>query len=213
MRDLRGFSPRKGVLGETDDEGVIAGSSNLTYSGLATNRELNLGQYDPDRVAKVREWFEELWGESSPYDLAAVFDARYQPHSPYLIYLRMLYEKYGTEGRSSRQGGPVRSPPRPLPEGRCDARPPDPRPLLRRRRGRRSWAGKTYVAGELIRQTVEDQRQRVLVVAPAALRDGPWRAFRNARLFNFEVLSFEQLAIDTQLNPETPMAARCSLTT
>ena len=38
--------------------------------------------------------------------------------------------------------------------------------------------GKTFLAGELIREAAIDRRQRVLVVTPAMLRDGPWRAFK-----------------------------------
>jgi phosphatidylserine/phosphatidylglycerophosphate/cardiolipin synthase-like enzyme len=57
------------------DEGVIAGSSNFTAAGLTRNLELNLGRYDPTPVQKVREWFESLWDEAVPYDLAAVYKA------------------------------------------------------------------------------------------------------------------------------------------
>ena len=37
--------------------------------------------------------------------------------------------------------------------------------------------GKTFVAGELIREAVQDRRQRVLLISPAALRDGMWKRF------------------------------------
>ena len=43
--------------------------------------------------------------------------------------------------------------------------------------------GKTFIAGELIREAVGERRQRVLVVAPAALRDGPWRKFLVSHVF------------------------------
>lgn len=93
----KGFLHGKAFLVATDDEGVIAGSSNFTYAGLATNLELNLGHYQPHVVAQVREWLDGLWAESDPFDLAAIYEDRYLPHSPYLIYLRMLYERYGRE--------------------------------------------------------------------------------------------------------------------
>ena len=32
-----------------------------------------------------------------PFDLAALYEARFEPHNPYLIYLRMLFERYGAE--------------------------------------------------------------------------------------------------------------------
>ena len=48
-------------------------------------------------VGRVREWFEELWAEAEPFDLAALYEARFEPHAPWLIYLRMLLERYGAE--------------------------------------------------------------------------------------------------------------------
>src|SRR5262249_26792972 len=76
---------------------VMSGSSNFTYAGLATNRELNLGQFSPDTVGAVRDWFEELWAESESYDLAALYEARWTPHLPWYVFLRMLWELYGPE--------------------------------------------------------------------------------------------------------------------
>lgn len=72
------------------DEGVIVGSSNFTAAGLIKNLELNLGRYDPTPVQQVKKWFESLWEEAVPYDLAALYAARYEPYDPYLIYLRVL---------------------------------------------------------------------------------------------------------------------------
>src|SRR5690606_3808436 len=51
-----GFLHGKAFLVLTDDEGVVAGSSNFTYAGLAKNLELNLGHYQPHVVRQVREW-------------------------------------------------------------------------------------------------------------------------------------------------------------
>ena len=91
------FLHGKAFLITTHDEGVLAGSSNFTYAGLAVNSELNLGQYDPHVVKQVKEWFEEQWSEAVPFDLAAIYEGRYEAHNPYLIYLRMLFERYGKE--------------------------------------------------------------------------------------------------------------------
>ena len=63
------FLHGKAFIVSTDDEGVIAGSSNFTYAGLATNIELNLGHYDPHVVGQVVEWFNGLWDEAKPFDL------------------------------------------------------------------------------------------------------------------------------------------------
>ena len=93
----KGFLHGKAFLIPTEGEAVIAGSSNFTYAGLSRNDELNLGQYQPYVVEQVREWFEPVWHDSVPYDLAAFYEERFEPHNPYLIYLRMLYERYGRE--------------------------------------------------------------------------------------------------------------------
>ena len=48
-----GFLHGKAFLVSTDDEGVIAGSSNFTYAGLAKNLELNLGQYGDRKSTRL----------------------------------------------------------------------------------------------------------------------------------------------------------------
>jgi phosphatidylserine/phosphatidylglycerophosphate/cardiolipin synthase-like enzyme len=48
------FLHGKAFIVATHNEGVIAGSSNFTYAGLATNLELNLGQYQGSTVAQVQ---------------------------------------------------------------------------------------------------------------------------------------------------------------
>ena len=202
----QGFLHGKAFLVDTDDEGVIAGSSNFTYAGMARNHELNLGHYQPETVQLVREWFNEMWEMSKPYDLAAAFEARFLPHSPHLIYLRMLWEKYGADVEAlARQDlfglhlAPFQR------DGVTLAR-----MILSRYNGvviaDGVGLGKTFVAGELIREAVEDRRQRVVVVAPAALRDGPWAAFLTRHLFNFELVSYDELSMDSQLNPDHPNA-------
>ncbi|MPZ51777.1 MAG: helicase [Acidimicrobiia bacterium] len=196
-----GFLHGKAFIVATDDEGVLAGSSNFTYAGLARNLELNLGHYQPSVVRQVREWFEELWEDAVPYDLAAVYDARYQPHNPYLVYLRMLYERYGEEIQEEaaaagvgvhltnfQQDGVWRA-----------------RRILKRHTGvliaDGVGLGKSFLAGELIREAVQDRRQRVLLVAPASLRDGMWKKFLLRHQLGVEVVSYEQLSADQQLSP------------
>jgi SNF2 domain-containing protein len=63
--------------------------------------------------------------------------------------------------------------------------------------------GKTFIGGELIRQTIEDRRQRALLIAPAALRDGPWERFRVAHSMYMETVSYEQLVADSRLGGGT----------
>ena len=62
----------------SDDEGVLAGSSNFTAAGLTSNMELNLGRYDPTPVGQVKQWFDDLWAEAMPFDLASIYAARFE---------------------------------------------------------------------------------------------------------------------------------------
>jgi len=182
----------------SDEEGAIAGSSNFTAAGLATNMELNLGRYEPTPVRQVKQWFEDLWAEAAPFDLAAIYKARFAEYDPYLIYLRVLWELYGHEleeeqGRDTRirlttfqNDGVWRA--RHILDGYNGVIVADGVGL-----------GKTFIAGEIMREAVEDRRQRVLLVSPAALRDGMWARFAARHQLYLENVSYEQLMDDVQL--------------
>src|SRR5699024_9533101 len=77
-------------------QAAIAGSSNMTYAGLSLNAELNLGTGGGTHAAaQVHEWFERFWEASDSYDLAELYGRLWDPHTPWLVYLRMLWELYG----------------------------------------------------------------------------------------------------------------------
>lgn len=196
-----GFLHGKTFLVTTSDEGAVVGSSNLTYAGLAVNNELNLGQYQPHVVRQVREWFEDVWEHSAAFDLASVYAARYLPHSPYLIYLRMLYERYGKELEDEAGGAIGIHLANFQQDGVWRAK-----RILDQHHGvlvaDGVGLGKTFIAGELIRQAVRERRQRVLLVSPAALRDGPWRHFLEEQQLGVCSLSYEELSRDRQLSPD-----------
>jgi hypothetical protein len=79
--------------------GVIAGSSNLTDGGLNRNLELNLGRYNHPVVSQAQAWFDALWDDADPVDLAALYDEIFAPFTPWEIFLRILFELYGNEVR------------------------------------------------------------------------------------------------------------------
>lgn len=204
VRRLEGrFLHGKAFLVSDRSHGVVAGSSNFTHAGLATNLELNLGNYSPHVVRQVQEWFEELWADAVDYDLAALFEGRFEPHPPQLIYLRMLWQLYGDDlaAEAAAEGAPQIH----LTSFQTDG-------LWRARRildehngvlvADEVGLGKTFLAGELIREAALDRRQRVLVITPATLRDGPWRAFRSEYNLPMELVSYEELAGDHRLNPD-----------
>ncbi|MBI4705473.1 MAG: helicase, partial [Deltaproteobacteria bacterium] len=181
------------------EEGTFVGSSNFTFAGLRTNLELNLGEYQPHVVSQVAAWFERLWAEAVPYDLAALYEARQVPHEPYLVYLRVLWELFGRDLHAGETTSELN-----LTAFQRDG-------VWRAERILQELGGvlvadevglgKTFLAGDLIRIALKHNRQRVLVVAPAALRDGPWEAFlARYMLRDAEVVSFEQLQRDERLD-------------
>ena len=197
------FLHGKAYLIRDQSHGVVAGSSNFTRAGLETNIELNLGNYATHVVGWVEEWFDELWTEAKAYDLAALFEARFEPHPPQLIYLRMLWERYGAEldREADEEGAPEIRLTNFQTDGLWRAR-----RILAERNGvlvaDEVGLGKTYLAGELIREAAIERRQRVLVVAPATLRDGPWRAFKVHFDLPMELVSYDNLMSDRRLNPK-----------
>lgn len=181
-----------------DEEGVIAGSSNLTQAGLTTNLELNLGRYDPSPVRQVKDWFDDLWAGAVQYDLAAVYQARLAEHTPYTIFLRVLWELYGEELQElAGVDSPIT-----LTTFQTDGIDRAER-ILERYNGvivaDGVGLGKTFIGGEIIRQTELERRQRALLIAPAALRDGTWERFQARNNHYFETISYEELVSDRQL--------------
>ncbi len=74
------------------------GSSNLTFSGLSHQGELNVDVVDHDAARKLAAWFEDRWNDRWCLDisqeLAQIIDeswAREDPIPPYHIYLKMAY--------------------------------------------------------------------------------------------------------------------------
>ena len=54
-----------------------------------------------------------------------------------------------------------------------------------------AWA-KPSSAANSSEDIVYEQRQRVLLIAPAVLRDGTWDWFKNQYSMQFEVLSYQE---------------------
>ncbi len=154
---------------------VLAGSSNFTYAGLSVNRELNLGYPSGEYTQLVIDWFDELWGESEAFDLAGFYEARWKAHEPWVVFLRMLHELYGHDAGDVdrrlglkllgfQRDGVLRAL-RLLDELGgvlvCDE----------------VGLGKTFIAGEIIHQASVRDRQQVLIITPAALKESMWVPF------------------------------------
>src|SRR6266568_278194 len=74
------------------------GSSNLTFSGLSQQGELNVDVLDHDACLKLAKWFEDRWKDRWCLDiskeLVTIIEeswARETPLSPYHIYIKMAY--------------------------------------------------------------------------------------------------------------------------
>ncbi|MEU4835992.1 helicase-related protein [Streptosporangium sp. NPDC023615] len=190
----KGFLHGKAFIVDSRMPGVIAGSSNFTYAGLARNKELNLGQYQPGTVRAVRDWFEEMWQAASPYDLAGLYESRWQQHQPWEIFLRMLYELYGAEVEQE-QSARTRS--RLNLTGFQSDGVWRAQRILDRLNGviiaDEVGLGKTFIAGEILHEAVITNRQKALIVAPATLRDSTWGPFLRDKNLRADVVSYEQL--------------------
>ena len=180
---------------------VMAGSSNFTYAGLATNAELMVGLNDEHKVEYVQEWFDHFWAESKPFDLAGLYEERWHEHTPWEIFLRMLDELYG-ENLEDEKLGPLQLTLTPF---QADGVKRAIR-LMDEINGvivaDEVGLGKTYIAGEIIARVAQIERQKVLILCPAALRDNMWEPFLVDFDFSrrIDVMSYAEFRI--QSDPE-----------
>lgn len=192
------------LVEDSATQAAIAGSSNLTYAGLAQNAELNLGTGGGTHSAqKVREFFEHFWKSSDPYDLADLYGRLWEPHTPWSIYLRMLWELYG-EHLDADENPNVRTG-LSLTRFQADG-------VVRMERlldehggvlvADEVGLGKTYLAGEVIYRTANINRQRVLIVAPAALKTAMWEPFLTRHDFSRWVTVYSYEEVRNRLDPE-----------
>lgn len=185
-------------------QAAVAGSSNMTYAGLAHNAELNLGTGGGTSSAgKVREWFDHFWETSDPYDLAELYGRLWEPHTPWSIFLKMLWELYG-EHLDVEENPNIRTGLN-LTRFQADGVARMER-LLDEHGGvlvaDEVGLGKTFLAAEVIYRTANINRQRVLVVAPAALKTSMWEPFLEAHDFSRWVKVYSYEEVRNRLDPD-----------
>jgi hypothetical protein len=202
----RAFLHAKAILLDGFDPGLIAGSSNLTRAGLTQNLELNLGHWNPEIFAQAKAWFDALWNEAVIFDLAAIFEEPEAEFPPWLIFLRILWQLYGDELEQEREDtGDI-----PLTAFQLHG-------VWRARRILREFGGvivadevglgKTFIGGAILEACAEN-RQRALLIHPAALRR-TWENFLHTHNIGrfVEMVSYDQLARDRQFHdPRRPDA-------
>ena len=180
----------------SDSGGLVVGSSNFTRGGLKTNLELNLGQSDEAVVERVAEWYDELWDRAEEFDLAAYYEPLLEEFPPWLIFMRVLWELYGheIEQQDIEEGIPLLTFQK---HGVWRAL-----KLLEKHHGvliaDGVGLGKTFTSGDIMSRYIQ-KRQRVLLIAPAALRDSTWKSFLSKHQLFVECVSYEELGRDRQL--------------
>ena len=178
--------------------GIVVGSSNMTKAGMTTNLELNAGLSAQTTVAKARTWFDRLWEEAVPFDLAALFEEALTIRTPFEIFIRVLWELYGKEIEADAEDEKGLSLTDFQKHGVVRAL-----RLLKECGGAvvadETGLGKTFIAGGII-EIYRRRRQRTLLICPAALRDSIWKKFQSEHQVFIECLSYEELALDRQLN-------------
>jgi superfamily II DNA or RNA helicase len=155
------------------------GSSNLTFSGLVKQGELNVDVLDHDATEKLRKWFEDRWKDQFSVDvtdlLIELLDGSWAseiPLDPYLVYLKMAYHL----SREARDGlleyGLPESMASQLLDYQAVAVKVATRILLRRGGvmiGDVVGTGKTIVATAIARLMQEDHGTETLIVCPKNL--------------------------------------------
>ena len=192
------FFHAKAWLLRGEKRGVLAGSSNLTAAGMTRNLELNLGHYEDPLLQEVEKWYDEVWEEAVPFDLADLYEDLFREFPPWLIYLRVLWELYGDEIEEEEEE-----------IGHLTLTRFQKHGVWRARRiiddlggvvvADGVGLGKTFIAGGLMK-TYRDRRQRILLIRPAALA-GTWGKFLSDNyLEDVEAISYEKLAGDAQFD-------------
>lgn len=188
------------------DKQFVSGSSNLTLGGLKNNLELNFGIFDNELQQSLEEWYQDLWDDAEPFDLAKIYEDIYEEYSPYEIYLIVLWHLYGdelideakedeSEIKLSRfqQHGVKRA-----------LRILDKYDGVMIADG--VGLGKTYLALAII-QTFVERKERVLVICPAALC-GMWEGvMSDSQLFS-EIISYNKFRDDSQFGGQNDYLKR-----
>jgi hypothetical protein len=192
-------------------QGVIAGSANFTRAGLRFNRELALAQYQPGVIKEAERWFDDLWGGAQDYRqrLIEILTAREaQTWTPHDVYLRALLELYDDELDllDADADGDGFTPGQPAGVTLADFQLHGYRRALRILErfdgvlvGDGVGLGKSFIGSRLLDHYANRQKEHVLVVVPAALRDSFWATHVYEANIAAEVVSYQQLANDVQL--------------
>lgn len=185
------------------DEGAIVGSSNFTKSGLSGNNELNTGVWATGTWKKIRDWYERMWIEAKPAKddmIQTLEQSKFgAPASPYDIYLKMLFEKYKRILTAMSRSDTPAVIARTLAKFQQDAvynilQTIDERggAILADSTG----LGKTHIGLEVMRKKMAEGK-KVLLIAPAQIRDTVWKDKLEEVQINARTIGTEELGRKT----------------
>lgn len=225
-KSLDRFSHAKCYIFGQDN--AVVGSSNFTFAGLQKNIELNAVLYQPSAIRLVSNWFERRWNDADDTkdELIRLFEESKfgLPINPHLMYMKMLYEYYRQriDDMESAGGKGVE-----LTEFQQDAV-TEAKRILRKYDGvvisDSTGLGKTHIGVEILRYLLLEKKRKVLLVAPAQVKDTVWEPrlledsikTKNISLESVgqpgfdpsEYLDFDIVLIDESHNFRSPAAQR-----
>lgn len=179
------------------DEGVIVGSSNFTGAGLSGNDELNTGVYTTSTWEKVRAWYERMWSgaQDAKTDMLQVLEqSKFGiPATPYDIYLKMLFEKYKRILTAMTSSDPATA--KTLAKFQQHAVYTILQTIAERGGAMladSTGLGKTHIGLEVMRKKIAEGK-KVLLIAPAQVRDTVWRGKLEEAQIGARPLGIEEL--------------------
>ncbi len=181
---------------------AFLGSSNLSYSGLKMQGELNVDVLEHDATKKLEGWFNDRWGDRWCIDISdeliKVIEeswARSTPLKPYYLYLKMAYHL----SREARMGQSTFSIPRDL-KGRVLAFQSAAVRIAANHLNRRGGVilgdvvglGKTLMATTLARIFEDDYGWDALIICPKRL-EKMWQSYVDRYRLRAKVVPLTQV--------------------
>jgi len=174
----------------------VVGSSNFTYGGLISNRELNMFNTDREVVQELIAWFEDQWKSAKDFkETFLSFLKNYiTTRSPYEVVAKALYEVYKDPILASEETLKLKTL---LPHQVLSYR--DASLKLTEYGGvvvaDSTGLGKSRTALRLALDAIRDEK-KVLLIAPKSILDTTWRDEMKTTNIHLETESSEKLSSD-----------------
>jgi superfamily II DNA or RNA helicase len=178
------------------------GSSNLTFSGLSKQGELNVDVTDKDSGLRLEQWFQDRWDDQYSWDitgeLVKIIDeswAREIPLKPYYVYMKIAYHL----SQEARSGIAEFSVPKPLRKVLLPFQQNAVQVAARHLHKRGGvmigdvvGLGKTITATALAKMFEDDFGYQTLIICPPNLRE-MWNDYKLEYGLRVEVMSLGEV--------------------